>query len=240
MFILIAGIIGLSALTQSVTGFGLAIVGMPLLHFTALPPAYAAPLIALVAIFMRPLMLWHYWQWFRLRDMWKMGLASVLGIPLGVFALDSLDERVVSMVLGVVIVLYAAYSLYREATITQERARISERWSWGLGFVAGLLGGAYNIFGPPAVVYANGRGWQSNEFKANLQAFALLNSVFITLAHTAKGNFTPEVLALALIGVPFAMLGLVVGYWLNTIINQQQFTRIVIVMMFVMGFGLIL
>ncbi len=239
MVLMVGGIVLLAALTQSVTGFGLAIVGMPLLHFTNLPPAYAAPLIALVALAMRPMMLWHYWRAFELRAMWRLGLASVAGIPLGVLAVDYLDERAVTALLGVVIIGYALYSAYYDVLSRQARAQISERWAWVLGFVAGLLGGAYNIFGPPSVIYANGRGWQPQTFKANLQAFALLNSLFITFAHGAKGNFSPDVLALGLVGVPAAMLGLVLGYWLERFIDQARFTRLVIVMMFVMGVGLL-
>ena len=51
---------------------------------------------------------------------------------------------------------------------------VAPKWTYVSGFLSGLLIGAYNTGGPPVVVYADCRRWNSNQFKSNLQGFFFL------------------------------------------------------------------
>lgn len=237
--IAVFGVIFMACFAQSVTGFGLAIVGMPLLRLLGLPATLSAPLIALIALSMRPMMLFHYWQGFSWRDVWRLGVASIVGIPLGIALLTTLDEHTVSVILGLVLIFYAFYTAFGARWLHLENHIIAEWWAFPLGFLAGILGGAYNIFGPPAIIYANARHWQKTVFKANLQAFALMISVLTSGIHTLAGNITPEVLLLFMIGVPCAMMGMVAGFWLDKHINHATFAHLVNAFLVVMGLSLI-
>jgi uncharacterized membrane protein YfcA len=233
---LIGAVLFLACLAQSVTGFGLAIVGMPLLRLLGVPTALASPLVAFVALSLRPLMLYHYWQAFRWRDIWRLVVASVLGIPLGVWLVRVMSEDFASALMGVVLIAYAAHRIFG-GRVT---ARLNVRWGYVAGFLAGVLGGAYNIFGPPAIVYASAQGWEKEAFKANLQAFALAISVLTSGAHALSGNLTPDLLALLLIGVPCAVFGMVLGFWLDPFISKERFGQVITVFLVVMGVSLML
>jgi len=107
--------------------------------------------------------------------------------------------------------------------------------TFGVGFVAGLLGGAYNTSGPPVIIYANSRGWSPQEFKANLQSFFLLNDVMTITGHAVSGNLTPFVWQNYVLILPAIVLGIVAGLVLDRFLSPALFRKIVLVLL--MGLG---
>ena len=104
----------------------------------------------------------------------------------------------------------------------------NENWAYVFGFIAGLLGGAYNTNGPPFVMYGAGRGWGREEFKSNMQGLFILSRVTVLVAHFIEGNLTAEVfdlLGIALLGV---VLGTVIGLRFDQIISPDMFRRAVL------------
>ncbi|MCZ7672281.1 MAG: sulfite exporter TauE/SafE family protein [Chloroflexi bacterium] len=77
--------------TQTVTGFGLALVSMPLLALV-LPIQVAAPLVALFGLVAELLLLLRYRTALNVRAVAVLIGASVVGIPVGVYVLGEMDE----------------------------------------------------------------------------------------------------------------------------------------------------
>jgi uncharacterized membrane protein YfcA len=48
---------------------------------------------------------------------------------------------------------------------------------FGCGLLAGILGGAYGINGPPLVIYGAKRRWSAQHFRATLQGYFLIASI---------------------------------------------------------------
>jgi hypothetical protein len=166
---------------------------------------------------------------------WPLIIASLFGIPLGIFVLKRVDEEIVLTILGIVITGYALYSLL-EVKLPQMN---HPTWAYGSGFFAGLLGGAYNIGGPPIIIYGNCRGWMPAEFKSNLQSFFLVGTLFVAAAHALSGNLTEVVWVDFLWAVPAIGLGFVAGTWLDRYLNPAIFRKVVLVLLFLMGLRLI-
>jgi len=219
--------------TQSVSGFGLALVSMPILA-GLIGIRTATPLIVLVAILAELILLVRYRSVINVKAVWRMVLAGMIGIPLGVLALKYLDERIVLTALGALIVLYAVYALSKFKLPTLD----GNSWPFGFGFISGVLGGAYNISGPLVIVYGDCRRWQPQEFKGNLQGFFLLGSVVAVVSHALAGNITREVLNLYLLSIPAIALGLVLGLSLDKFINPVIFRKIVLIGLVIAGVSL--
>jgi uncharacterized membrane protein YfcA len=230
----VALIIFLAALTQTVTGFGSALVSMALLT-QILGIQVAAPLVALMAGTIELVLLVRYRQALKLSAVWRIAVASVVGIPLGLWALRSVSERVVLAVLGLVIIGYAVYALAspRLPEIKQPG------WAFGFGFLAGLLGGAYNVSGPPAILYGSSQRWSPAEFKSNLQGFFLLNDALVIAGHALSSHLTPIVWGNFCIAVPAIALGLVAGLVLERFINPAVFRRMVLGLLILVGLRLL-
>jgi uncharacterized membrane protein YfcA len=231
---LIPLIIFFAIFTQTTSGFGLALVSMPLLA-GLLGIRTATPLIALVGATAEILMLARYRQAFNLRAVGRLSLASLAGIPLGVYFLRQIDATIVTRFLGLILLGYALYALFGPA-LPQLRHRA---WAYGFGFVGGLLSGAYNTSGPPVVIYGACRQWPPAEFKSNLQGFFFLNSLMTIFTHSLSGNFTPDVWRYYVLALPAVALGLLAGFSLDKHLNPQRFRQIVLVLLVLLSLHLL-
>lgn len=221
--------------TQSASGFGLALVSMPLLT-QLLGIQVATPLVALIGITAEVVLVIHYRQDLEIRSLWRLIIASLAGVPLGVIALGRVEEDIVLAVLGLVLVGYSLYALlnFRLPEL------VHNGWAYGLGFLAGVLGGAYNISGPPVVIYGHCRRWPPAQFKGNMQGYFAVVSSFVLLGHALDGNLTLLVwrnFIWSLVGI---VLGIALGVRLDRYIDQSRFRRIVLVLLSVLGLRLLL
>ncbi len=228
-------IVFIAIFTQTVTGFGLALVSMPLL-VPLLGLQVATPLVAIVAVVAELLLLLRYRADLNLRAVSRLTAAALLGVPLGIVALRQVDEGIVTVLLGVIILGYALYALFGPPL----PALSHPGWAYGFGFFSGILGGAYNAVGPPVIIYGNCRRWPPAEFKSNLQGFFLVNSIFILGGHILSGNFTAVVGQHALIAVPAILLAVLLGFRLDRHLNPERFRRIVLFVLLGLGASLLL
>ena len=233
LFILVA--IFLAVFTQSLSGFGVALVAMALLP-GLIGVQIATPLVALVAISIEIFLVLRYRAAMNLQAVWPIALASLAGIPLGVWALRGVSETTLITILGIMITAYALYALLQLRLPRLE----SRLWGWGVGFVAGVLGGAYNTSGPPVIVYSDCRRWPPAEFKSNLQGFFVVSSTFIAISHALSGNLTSEVWRYYVWAMPAMALGILAGTSLDRFLDPVRFRKIVLVLLVFMGVRLTL
>ncbi|MCS6836592.1 MAG: sulfite exporter TauE/SafE family protein [Anaerolineae bacterium] len=236
---LVVLIVTFATFTQSLVGFGFALVAMPLLSVAQVPPTISTPLVALLALSLRPLLVAHSWRFFRWRDIAPLTLSAALAVPVGIFFVQRLDQRLLVRVLGLLIVGYVLYETLLRARLQAEDLPWGKRWAVPLGLLAGLFGGAYNIFGPPAVVYGAGRHWPSRTFRANLQVFATMMSLLTSVAHFIDGNLTPQVISLALVCVPLALLSMALGLRLIRHLNERVYRKLVLGLLLLSGLRLL-
>lgn len=90
------------------------------------------------------------WRKIHLRSTGWLLAPTFLGIPLGIALLTSAHQNFVKGILVVILVVFSVYSL--TGTTPPELHRDSRGWLLGCGFLAGVLGGAYGMNGPPLVI----------------------------------------------------------------------------------------
>jgi hypothetical protein len=232
--LLVMGVVLLALFTQSLSGFGLALVSMPLL-VPVVGIQTAAPLVALIALFGEIILLVYYREALNLGVVWRLALASVVGTPVGILLLRLAPERLVLGLLGFVVAGYALYALLNLRLPRLE----GSLWAYTAGFLAGVLGGAYNTSGPPVILYGNCRRWSRDSFKSNLQGFFVVNSVVVLLSHGVAGGFTAEVWGLVPFGLGAAVVGIVAGTGLDKRLNPETFRKVVLVLLLVLGVRLL-
>jgi len=211
-------------------------VGMPLLSWL-LGVRVAAPLVALYGIFLNSAILLKYRVDFNLQAVSRLIFSSVIGVPIGVWALRYINEAVILRFLGLILI---SYSLYILASPRLFKINQNHIWTYSFGFVAGSLGGAYNAFGPPVIIYGQLKDWSHHEFKSNLQGFFLFNAIVVVIVHGASGNLTGPVWHGFLVAVPACILGLVAGLSLDRFINQERFRKLVVILLLGLGISLVI
>lgn len=230
--ILLVGLLG--AFTQSLSGFGGALVAMAFLP-DLLGMQAAIPLVSIFSLTIEGLLLARYHAQLRLENIWQIILASALGVPIGILALKQVEEQLAMTLLGLVISGYAIYSLV-QLHLPDLR---HPAWGWGAGLMAGMLGGAFNTSGPPVVIYAHARRWPPLEFKGNLQGFFVINSLLVVVGHLVSGHYTPAVLQNYLWALPGLLLGLLSGASLDRLIPPDAFRKLVLILLIFMGLQMI-
>jgi uncharacterized protein len=97
----------------------------------------------------------------------------------------------------------------------------------GCGFMAGVLGGAYGMNGPPLVVYGTMRRWTPQQFRATLQGYFLPASVIAMAGYWFAGLWTSAVTHYYLISLCATLPAIFVGRALNKRLQGEVFLKYV-------------
>src|SRR5271165_5089036 len=209
-------VIFLATLIRSVFGFGEALIAVPLLALR-LPVNVAAPLAVLVSITVAAVIIAQDWHKIHLGSAGWLVVATLFGIPLGLMLLTSGNHRLVKASLAVIIMAFSAYALIGRKP--PELHSDSRGWLLGCGFLAGVLGGAYGMNGPPLAIYGAMRRWSAQQFRATLQGYFLPASILGMAGYWFKGLWTPTVthyfLWSLLPVLPAILLGRIVNHRLH-------------------------
>lgn len=239
----VAGALALGALVQTVAGFGSALVAMPILSL-AIAVQTAAPIQALLAMFVTSTVLYKNWHGLRWREAARLVAGSVVGIPIGTLALKWLPAAPVTACLGVILLAYGGFVLWRRFTESEGPAesaipKVPKAVSWCVGFCSGLLGGAYATDGPPLIVYGAVLQWPKATFKSILQSCFLINGVLVVTCHAASGLITRDVLFYCLCAAPGVVVGTIAGLYLDRRVNHDRFRSLLLGLILVLGVVLV-
>lgn len=231
LVVLVLFILFISTFIRSSLGFGDALIAMPLLTL-AIGVKVATPLVAFAASTIALIILSRNWRKVRLQDAWRLIVSSFLGIPIGLVLLKFAPEAVVKALLGVLIIAFGYYNLMNPHLPGIK----DDRWAYVFGFIAGILGGAYNTNGPPAVVYGALRNFPADGFRATLQAYFFPTGLMILLGHGLAGLWTGTVLRYYLYALPVILVAIFLGDRMNHFMaTGGQFKKAIYIFLIVVG-----
>ena len=219
------------SLSRATFGFGEALVAMPLLTMVV-DVQVAAALVAMTSIFNASVILMTNWRNVEWQGAWRLIVAALIGIPFGALALKHAPDNAVNLVLALVVLGFAGYNLVRP-----QLGRLkSDSWGFVFGLIAGILGGAYNAFGPALVIFGTLRGWGVQKFRSTLQAVFLPASMFVGLMHLQLGFWTKQVLLGYLpFCLPAMAIAAVLGQRFNSRFDSRRFSRYVFYLLLAVG-----
>lgn len=226
-----------ATLVRSAFGFGEALIAVPLLAFF-LPVRVAAPLAVLVSITIAAVVVAQDWRHIHLRSAGWLILSTLFGIPLGLVLLTRGSEQLIKAGLGGLILLFALFSLAGSLRFRLEHD--SRSWLLSCGFLAGILGGAYGMNGPPLVIYGSLRNWSAQHFRATLQAYFLPASVLGMCGYLSAGLWTPVVTRDYLLCLPVMLPAVFLGRAINHRLPAAAFSRYVYLGLAAIGLALMM
>jgi len=231
----LAAIAFLGALIFGITGFGAALVTIPLAsHFV--PLQFALALFALGDLAMafsvgleNPKNAVRA-EWTRLVPM------IVAGTALGVTLLVNLPRQAGMLLLGLFVFGFAMYSLVKKAS----NRVIPALWGWVAGLVGGITSTVFGAGGPPYAIYLSQRGLTKEQFRATM-GFATMTSISLrAVAFLITGLLLdPQVWRAALGVVPAAFVGILAARLAFARISREALMRVVSVMLLVSGASLV-
>ena len=226
----VLGIIFFGTLFGSTFGFGLGLVSMPLLALIV-DMKTATPLLALVLLLMALMIFIGNRKEVNFRSMWKLLLGSLIGIPIGVYFLKGTEDSIMKIMLAGMIILFALYSLF-----TRVDYYMKAEWpSYIMGILAGGFGAAYNMGGPPVIIYGTLKKWPPSTFRSTLYSFFLPTSILAILSHFMAGLVSKTVISYFLLSIPIVVFSTIVGGKLNRKISAEKFHSLIHICLLFIG-----
>lgn len=222
---------------KGVLGVGLPMIAVPLIASVTSP----AQAIALASV---PILVSNAWQAFHgghtkdcVRRFWPMLAGVVVGALIGVQVLATFDQRIVSGILGIVLVAFTALqAMPRSLTLDARR----ERWVGPpLGLVGGVLGGMSSLFGPLLILYLVALRLPKDVFVAAVALLFLTGSLPLFLGLVAHGILSPRQIAFSVLAALPVIVGLVIGRRLRHHVPQALFEKALFVVLIVIGLNLV-
>ena len=231
----LAAIAFLGALIFGITGFGAALVTIPLAtHFVSLKFALAlfvlVDLAAALSVGLENPKNAVRAEWTRLVPM------ILVGTALGVTLLVNLPRSASMLLLGLFVLAFGVYTL-----LPHGRNRIiAPGWAWLAGLTGGITSTVFGAGGPPYAIYLSQRGLTKEQFRATM-GFATMTSISVrALAFVLTGMLlVPDVWVKAMAAIPAGLAGIWVARKVFRRISREVLLRVVAVLLVASGISLI-
>jgi uncharacterized protein len=202
----LAAVFVLAGLVRGFTGFGTALIFMPV-GAIFLPVPVAIVIVTVSGMLTWPLIVPRAFRQADRREVAVLSGAAILTAPLGVWLLSWVERDVLRWLVAV------ATTLTLAALVTGWRYRGQVRGAGlgAIGAVAGVLGGTTGLTGPPVILFYLAGQLEAARVRANTILFLALLDLGIVANLFARGLVNATAIWLAvLLAVPYAA-GMVVG-----------------------------
>lgn len=230
IWVLSAVVILMASVLKGLTGFGFALFAVPILSMM-LPIQVLIPAMSLFNLLASIYLLLQLKVKLEAKYFIPMFLASLLGIPIGVYALQNFDEMLLRILVAIIIVIFSLMLFFRR----NHEPRHKNKPIVFAGFLSGILGSSVSLSGPPIALAMNSKGYRKNRFRANFAIFGILSSLFTSIAYLLKGIIVIASVKFTAYFFPLLLIGSKLGnHWARKIKNER-FRRIVIAVNFATG-----
>ncbi len=216
------------------TGFGSALIAMPLLVLV-LDIKTAVAVCTLCGIIINIRMAVTLRANVDPKKIMPLIIGSVPGAIFGTIVLKEVNADFITLFLGCLISGYALYSLFVKPIIL----KINPKWGLVPGFLTGAIIAAVSAGGPPTIVYSSLMGWKKEDFRATLAVFFATATVFAAIGHFLSGLTTLYVLQLFMASLIPVQFGVYIGHILSGKVSEDLYKRMVMILLVFMGIVLI-
>ncbi|MPQ49171.1 TSUP family transporter [Marinifilum sp. N1E240] len=222
--IVLCGIVILSAaFIKGMTGFGFALLAVPFLSLI-FPMQVLVPAMSLFNLITSLVILFKLKEKIKAKLFIPMFIASLGGIPLGIYALEYMSSDNLRLLTGILVVLFSLRMLGKER-LAKHFIKLPIVFA---GFVSGILNSCISVGGPPLVIAMNRKGYSKNTFRGVFAWFSTFSSFFTTAAFIMNGMIESESVNLALFCLPILFFGSHLGSKFSGKIEPEKFRKMVI------------
>jgi len=194
-------IVFLGALTQSLIGFGLAVVASPLLYIVD-PQLVPGPVIAM-GFTISLLTLFRERGHLEFNGLQYALLGRVPGGFIGASLLLFAPQPILGLSIAAIVAVAVILSLYKFSL------PVNKKTLFGAGVVSGIFGNIAAIGGPPMAILLSGK--DASQFRAALSAFFIFSSTIAMVILAITGLLELKHLWLSLMLLPSVLLGYLVA-----------------------------
>lgn len=217
-------IIFLAFLTRALTGFGSALISVPLLALL-FDLKFVVPLESVLEVGFTVLLISNVYPKIHKRTLLPMIAGAALGTLLGSHFLQTLGDVVLKRALGVFVILFALN--YGREGRGDRAGNLSANWGILAGVGGGTLGGLFGTSGPLFIAYLAYKLKEKEVLRASMIGMLAVDYAWRTTVFAVSGLLTVELLTFALYLAPALIFGTILGHKIHVRISEGQFRKIV-------------
>ncbi|WP_430972583.1 sulfite exporter TauE/SafE family protein [Sunxiuqinia rutila] len=226
----------MAALLKGMTGFGFALLAVPLLSLL-FPIQSLIPAMTLFNLITSVYLLASIKLKVKAKHFVPMLLASFAGIPLGVYVLTYFPEQTLELAAGISIFsISMVFLLGGNQPVPEERRKKPIVFA---GFLSGLLTSSMSIGGPPLALAMNRKGYSKESFRKIFALVSVVNAAISSVLYVVHGIFVAFSLKFTIFLLPVIVLGTKLGDGLSQKVNQLFFRKVILYINLLLGLFII-
>jgi uncharacterized membrane protein YfcA len=228
LFLILIGLI--AGFVKGTSSFGSSLVAIPLLFRIGISASAVVTIMITVNIVLNLMLINEHKEYYNTKNI-KTILPIIIGgvifTGVGLMLNDILSERVIQIIaFGLILI-----AILVKSGILKIRLKDTLLNLFVVGMLSGTGNGIASIDGPPVVLYLTGVNANKQRFKSTLSIHFFVMGIVGVLILFIKGNYNTDVLLQTLYLFVGLVIGLYSGIFFSRKINEQQFTRIILVIL---------
>jgi uncharacterized membrane protein YfcA len=215
-------VIVVAASVQAMSGFGFAVIAVPILasiagidHAIAVAGVLGLTSSMATARHARADVRWGVSR--------RILAGTAIGLPVGYLAIEHLDPRQLTVLTGVAVLLTtAAVAVGLRIPCTHPVAQSAT------GVLSGAFGVATGMTGPPVVIGLRGTELDHHETRATLSVTLGAAGASILLLRLLTGHIHADVVPVVALGLPAVAVGGAVGRWVFPRLGARRYSMLVV------------
>lgn len=218
-------------------------LGLPTVSLAILIVAFDLP--TAMALLIVPSLMTNIWQaavgghgQLLMKRLWPFLLFATLTVWIGGLGLQTIDLSLLSALLGLLLISYAAIGLTGfRVTLSNKK----EIWTGPLaGAINGVLTGLTGSFVVPGVIYLQAIGLPRDQLVQAMGMLFTLSTLALAVSLSGNDLLSTQLGLVSLAALAPAIIGMMIGQKLRRVLSEFQFRRVFFIALLVLGIYVVL
>lgn len=236
IYILLIGLF--AGIVKGASGFGSSLVAIPLLSLLFLNNEPRTMMIT-ANVVLNILLIYENKDYFKLSTMKKifpLTIAGILFTGFGIYISNRIDPELIKYIIGVLIF----FAIFNKLFTLNLHIKDNLLNRIIFGSFSGIGNGIASVDGPPVVLYLTSIEAKKQEFKSTLATHFLVMGFIAVLMLLGTGSYTKDILLNTTYLVASLIVGLLIGMFISSKLNEDKFEKVVLIVLIVLGFSMFL
>jgi uncharacterized membrane protein YfcA len=236
VFVQIIVVAAVAGFVQGLSGFAFALVAVPLWAWT-IEPQLLVPTVVVTAFLGQVISLLNLRSEIKLARATPFLIGGSVGVPLGVLILPALNVAAFQLFVGLTLVVYSSVMLRTKLLpVIRRGGKIADGF---IGLLAGTMGSATGMPGPPIVLWCASRGWDKDIQRSTFQSFFVGTQILTIAIFVARGLINARSMQLVLVAALPVILSSWIGARAFKKLKDKDFRSIIFVLLLLSGINLV-
>lgn len=226
----------LASFIQGITGFGFALIAVPMLSLFIPELRNITPIIVIYSFLTNLIIVYKSRHHIDFKKVVPLIIFGIIATPIGTLMLLYVQVKSLKIIIGLVITITAC-AMLRNFKIKIKNEKITYCI---VGLLSGLLNGSTGLSGPPVVLFLTNQNTDKDVFRSNLTFYGIATNIFAIILFIIQGIINTTVLHFTIFYFPALLIGVLVGIKISTRINEVVFRKLTIYLILSLGLYTIL